>query len=150
MVAGGGERCTHLFAFSHLTIHHASLSRRSTVIIPTRDTSNIWSLITCFAYVTETFCSSYTLPVSPPFATIYVSPRIAIVLLLLSSVSNFSMPHSSTFLISPNTSRSYLYISHLQHLSAHHVFYIRYIHIFLLILRIPFLFRRLREEGGGV
>ena len=31
---------------SHLTIDHASLSRRSTVPTPNRSTSNIWALIT--------------------------------------------------------------------------------------------------------
>ena len=32
---------------SHFTIDHAFLSRRSTVPTPSRDTSNIWVLITC-------------------------------------------------------------------------------------------------------
>ena len=37
---------------SHLIIDHASLSRRSTVPTPNRDTSNIWALTTLFPYIT--------------------------------------------------------------------------------------------------
>ena len=44
---GGGTRL--LLASSHLTIVHASLSRRSTVPTSNRDTSNIWALITFFS-----------------------------------------------------------------------------------------------------
>ena len=61
-----------LLAIGHLTIDHASLSRRSTVPTPNRDTSNIWALITFFPRYIETFCSSYPLPVSPSVATIYL------------------------------------------------------------------------------
>ena len=39
----------------HLTISHASLSRRSTVPTPNRDTSNVWALISLFPlYCVET------------------------------------------------------------------------------------------------
>ena len=37
-----------VLALSHLTIDHASLSTRSTVPTPSRDTTNIWALITFF------------------------------------------------------------------------------------------------------
>ena len=37
---------------SHLSIDHASLSRRSTVPTPNRDTSNIWALITIVPCIT--------------------------------------------------------------------------------------------------
>ena len=47
---------------SHLTIDHASLSRRSTVPTPSRDTSNIWELITLLPHATwEMF--AYPIPV---------------------------------------------------------------------------------------
>ena len=48
----GGGRTHLLLASSYLTIDHASLSRRSTVPTPNRDTSNIWALITRFPYIT--------------------------------------------------------------------------------------------------
>ena len=38
---------------SHLTIDHASLSKRSTVPTPKRDASNIWALITLLTYTTQ-------------------------------------------------------------------------------------------------
>ena len=45
--------------FSHLTTDHASLSRRSTVPTPNRDTSNVWALVTFFSiYYTKTVCLS--------------------------------------------------------------------------------------------
>ena len=48
-----------------MTIDHASLSRRSIVPPPNRDTSTTWAPITFFAYDTYTFfCLSYALPVS--------------------------------------------------------------------------------------
>ena len=71
--AGGG---THLLlaCLSHLTIDHASLSRRSTVPTPRGDTSNIRALITFFFHIisVETFCLYYPLAVSPAVATIYL------------------------------------------------------------------------------
>ena len=53
---GGGGRTRLLLTLSHLTLDHASLSRRSTVPTPNRDTANIWALITFFSicYI-ETF-----------------------------------------------------------------------------------------------
>ena len=42
----GGGAYSFVACLSHLTIDHASLSRRSTVLAPNRDTSNIWALIT--------------------------------------------------------------------------------------------------------
>ena len=53
---------------------------------------------------------SSPLPVSPCVATI--SPRIAIVFSLLPNVPNFSISYSPIFLVSCNTSRPCLYISH--------------------------------------
>ena len=52
---GGGEGAYSFVAcLSHLTIDHASLSRRSTVPTPNRDTptSNIWALSTLLPYTT--------------------------------------------------------------------------------------------------
>ena len=87
---------------SHLTIGHASLPRRSTVAAPNRHLQHLgahYVLAVCFINI---FCL-------PPccFAVCghNLSPTIAIVFSLLSSVPNFSMPHSFIFLIS-NTSRS--------------------------------------------
>ena len=49
---GGGQAYSIGVAFrSHLTIDHASLSRRTTVPVPDRDTSNIWAFITFFPHV---------------------------------------------------------------------------------------------------
>ena len=81
---GGGGILICCFCLSHLTIDHASLSRRSTVPSPNRDTCNIWALITFCSYFTyvETLCLSYPLPVSPSVATI--CPGIATVFSLLS------------------------------------------------------------------
>ena len=68
-VVGGGAY-SFVACLSHSTIDHASLSRRSTVPTPNRDT-NIWALITFFSiYYIETFCLSHPLPVSPSVATI--------------------------------------------------------------------------------
>ena len=41
---GGGRAYLFVACLSRLTIDHASLSRRSTVPTPNRDTSNIWAL----------------------------------------------------------------------------------------------------------
>ena len=47
-VGRGGEAYSFVACLSHLTIDHASLSRRSTVPTHNRDTSNFWALITLF------------------------------------------------------------------------------------------------------
>ena len=51
--AGKGGRGGYSFVacLSYLTIDHASLSRRSTVPTPNRDTSNIWTLSTVLPYM---------------------------------------------------------------------------------------------------
>ena len=50
----GGRGGVLIFScFIHLTIDHASLSRRSTVPTPDGDTSNIWALITLLPYITD-------------------------------------------------------------------------------------------------
>ena len=49
----GGGATILLLALGHLTIDHASLSRRSTVPAPDRDTSNIWALITLLPFITQ-------------------------------------------------------------------------------------------------
>ena len=49
---GGGGAYSFIACLSHSTIDHESLSRRSTVLTPTRDTSNIGALIT---YITQQF-----------------------------------------------------------------------------------------------
>ena len=48
----GGGGYSFVACLSHSTIDHASLSRRSTVTTPNRDTSNIWALITLLPYIT--------------------------------------------------------------------------------------------------
>ena len=65
---GGG--LNFISCFSHLTIDHASRSKRSTVPTPNRDTSNIGALNTFFPCYIETVCLSYPLPVSPSVVTI--------------------------------------------------------------------------------
>ena len=68
-MAGGGEgggRTHLLLALGHLTVDHASLSRRDTVPTPDRDTSNIWALITVrFFHILHKKCLllSYPRPV---------------------------------------------------------------------------------------
>ena len=61
----GGGAHSFVACPSHLTIDHASLSRRSAVPPPNRDTSNSSALIAFFSvnYI-ETFSLSYPLPVS--------------------------------------------------------------------------------------
>ena len=51
---GGGTGGAYSFVacLSRLTIDHASLSRRSTVPTPNRDTTSVWALITLFPYIT--------------------------------------------------------------------------------------------------
>ena len=57
----------------HLTIDHASLSTRSTVPTPNRDTCNILRAHHDFyIYYIETVCLSYLIPVSLFVATIYL------------------------------------------------------------------------------
>ena len=48
---GGGAGLSFVAFLSHLTIDHASFSRRSTVPTPSRDTSNVWALITLLPYI---------------------------------------------------------------------------------------------------
>ena len=51
---GGGEGGYSFVAcLSHLTIDHASLMRRGTVLTPDRDTSNIWVLSALLPYTTS-------------------------------------------------------------------------------------------------
>ena len=104
--SGGGY--SFVDRLRHLTIDHASLSRRGTVPPSNRDTSNISALIRLSHILHE----HYLLFVSPScFAACghHLSPRIAIVFSLLSCLTNSSMSHSSSFLISSNTSRSSVY-----------------------------------------
>ena len=84
--AGRGEGGYSFVAcLSHLTIDHASFSRRSTVPTPNIDTSNIM----LFPYIT--YCRNF-LPILSPSRLAACghrpSPRIAIIFSLLSSVSN--------------------------------------------------------------
>ena len=72
--AWGGVWGAYSFAacLSRLTIDHASVSRRSTGLIPNRDTSNVWALITLFSiYYMNTVCLSYPRP-GFPSVTIYL------------------------------------------------------------------------------
>ena len=108
---GGREVRNHLLlACGHLTVDHASLSRRSTVPTPNGDTSNISVFITSLPYYTQVPSTSLV-PVL--FRCGHLSPGIAIVHSLLSNVSSDSTP----LLITPRTlpsltSRSSLYSSY--------------------------------------
>ena len=114
---GGGAAYSFVACLSHLTIDHASLSRRSTVPTPTpnRDTSNIWALITLLPCITYKLCA-YPIPVlfrrlRPPS----ISPRIAIVFSLLSIVcQTLSRCHIRIIssISSSNASRCSLHIAH--------------------------------------
>ena len=44
-MGGGGGGYAFAACLSRLTLDHASLSRRSTVPTPNRDTANVWALI---------------------------------------------------------------------------------------------------------
>ena len=110
-LATGGGAYPFVACLSHLTIDHASLSRRDTVPTPNRDTSNIWALISFFRCYLESFLLIFS-PCCFAVCGHHLSPRIAIVFSLLCSVPNLSMSHSSIFLISSTTSRSSLSISH--------------------------------------
>ena len=53
----GGEGCggggySYVACLSHLTIYHASLSRRSAVPTPDTNTLNVWALMALFSYIT--------------------------------------------------------------------------------------------------
>ena len=80
----GGRGGTYSFVacHSHLTIDHASLSRRRNVSTPNRDTSNSWALTSLFPFITLFFllvlCTSC-------FAACghHLSPRISIVFSVL-------------------------------------------------------------------
>ena len=78
---GGVFICVHV---SRLTIDHASLSRRSTVPTPNRDTSNIWALITLLPYTQHRNCLLILSPSCFAVCGHHLSPRIAIVFSLLS------------------------------------------------------------------
>ena len=70
---GGGY--SFVSRLSHLTIDHACLSRRSTVLAPinNRDTFNNWALITLFPYITyKLFANRIPFLFWPPVATIYL------------------------------------------------------------------------------
>ena len=62
----GGKGFAFVACLSHLTIAHASLSRRSTVPAPNRGASNIWAFITlCGIFYIRENIVSYLLPVRP-------------------------------------------------------------------------------------
>ena len=110
---GGGGAYSFVACLSHLTIDHASLSIRSTVPTPNRDTSNMWTFTTFLPY-TRYYIETVCFILSPSCFAVcgHLSPRIAIVYSLLSSLSNSSMSHTSNFLISSTGFQSSLYISH--------------------------------------
>ena len=84
---------------SHLTIDHASLSIPSTVPTPNRHLQHLGA----HYFLIHMLHRNVLLILSPSCFAVcghHLSPRIAIVFSLLSSVPNFSMPHSSIFLIS--------------------------------------------------
>ena len=87
--AGGGGAYPFVACLSHMTIDHASLLRRSTVPTPNRDTSNFWALITLFLYITSKLFANLIPFVFGRLCGHHLSPRIAIVFSLLTSVSNY-------------------------------------------------------------
>ena len=96
---GGGRAHSLIACLSHLTIDHASLSRRSTVPARNRDTSTFGRSLRFF----HMLHINLLLILSPSCFAVcghHLSTRIAIALSLLSSVPYFSVPHSSIFLIS--------------------------------------------------
>ena len=95
--AGGrvGGRAYSFFAcLRDLTIDHASLSRRSTVPTPNRDTSNFGRSLRFF-HVSQRNCLLILSPSCFAVCGRHLSPRKAIVISLLSSLPNSSMSHSS-------------------------------------------------------
>ena len=97
----GGAGYSFVACPSHLTIDHASLSRRSTLPSPNRDTSNIWALITLIPHILHRNCVLILSPSRFAVCGHHISPRIAIVFSLLSNLPNSSMSRSCNFLISP-------------------------------------------------
>ena len=98
----GGGGYSFVACLSHLTIDHASLSRRSTVPTPIRDLHHLGAHDVFFPYVTlETFwfiLSPSCFAACAHHRSYCRSPRIrATVCSMLSSVPNFSMPHPSIF-----------------------------------------------------
>ena len=96
--------CLYSFVacLSHLTIDHASLSRRSTVPTPIVETPPAFGCSLRFSPpMLHKKLFAHLLPRSC-FAVYghHLSPRISTVFSLISSVPNFSMSHSSVFLIS--------------------------------------------------
>ena len=74
---GGGAAYSFVACLRHLTIDHASLSRRSTVPTPNKDTSSFWALITLLRYVSyQVF--AYPIPVLFSLITLlqYVSYQV--------------------------------------------------------------------------
>ena len=104
--------------FRRLTIGHASLSRRSTVPTPNRDTSNIGrSLRFSHRYcVQKQFAYFYPLPVAPSVAPIYLLGQRSFSRYYL--VYQTSPCHVCLLFLISNTSRSSLYISHSPTLSS--------------------------------
>ena len=58
---GGGGVYSFVACVRHWIIDHASLSRRSTVPTPNRETSNIWAIISFFPHVAYNFFA-YLIP----------------------------------------------------------------------------------------
>ena len=90
--------CSFVACLSHLTIDHASLSRRSTGPTPNRHLQH-WAPITLLAYITF-FLNHIRFPLR--VSTFMVSPRIVTVFSPLSGVLNSSM--------------TFAYFPHLQHI----------------------------------
>ena len=96
---------------SHVTIDHASLSRRSTVPTPNRHLQHLGAHYASSIYCMETVCLSSLRPVWPSAATIYLLVWRPFSLYHL--VYHTLPCHASNFLISSsNVSRPSLYISH--------------------------------------
>ena len=69
-IGGGGY--SFVACLSHLTIDHASLSRRSTVPTPNRHLRHLGAHYAFSIYYKKTVCLPYPVSVLPSVATIYL------------------------------------------------------------------------------
>ena len=67
-----GEACSFVACLSHLTIDHASLSRRGTAPTPNINLQHLGAHYASSIYYTEIVYLSYPLAISPSVAIIYL------------------------------------------------------------------------------
>ena len=97
----GGRRAHFLLALSNLTIDHAFLSRRRTVPTLNRHLQHLGALhIFSMHCINISSCLPCLLPVLRSVATTYISQDSDRFVVTTKRIKNFSMSHSSIFLIS--------------------------------------------------